>query len=237
MKKRILILWIIALLLAMPGLALANAAEPPGLTVIVNNPPDDLTLTMTFSSGDSAALVPEHRFWEGQYRFFYHTIPNSRNMKGAVITAEWEGQRAEFPIPDEYFGYDEQVTLDLESATLTQGQKPLRAPLLTAMRILLTLIIEGALLYAFGYRTRRSVKLFLLINIITQTLLNLVFIGADGYWQILFVIIEIGIFVVESLAYKDFMDEHGKKRAVLYGITANLASLLLGGWMISSLPV
>ncbi|MBR4019648.1 MAG: hypothetical protein IKK12_08885, partial [Clostridia bacterium] len=65
MKKRMLALCIMILMLSVYGFALANAAEPPGLTVIVNDPPESLTLTLTFGSGESAALVPEHRFWEG----------------------------------------------------------------------------------------------------------------------------------------------------------------------------
>ena len=39
MKKRMLTLCIMILMLSVYGFALANAAEPPGLTVIVNNPP------------------------------------------------------------------------------------------------------------------------------------------------------------------------------------------------------
>ena len=225
------------LMLSIHGLALANAAEPPGLTVIVNNPPEGLTLTLKFGSGESAALVPEHRFWEGQYRFFYGSIPGSKQLKDAMLTVEWQHGTAEFPIPKEYLGYDKQVTLDIKNTQLIQGQKPWRVPLLTAMRIILTLIIEGAVFFAFGYRTKQSIKLVLLTNLISQTALNILFIGADGYWMLMYIFVEIAVFTLESLIYKDWLVEHGKKRAVLYALIANAASLILGGWMISSLPV
>lgn len=237
MKKRILLFCLMILMLSIHGLALANAAEPPGLTVIVNDPPESLTLTLKFGSGESAALVPEHRFWEGQYRFFYGSIPGSKQLKDAILTVEWQHGTAEFPIPQEYLGYDNQVTLDLKNTELIQGQKPWRAPLLTAMRIILTLIIEGAIFFAFGYRTKQSIKLVFLTNLISQTVLNILFIGADGYWMLMYILVEIAVFTLESLIYKDWLIEHGEKRAVLYSLTANAASLILGGWMISCLPV
>lgn len=237
MKKRILLFCLMILMLSIHGLALANAAEPPGLTVIVNDPPESLTLTLKFGSGESAALVPEHRFWEGQYRFFYGSIPGSKQLKDAILTVEWQHGTAEFPIPQEYLGYDNQVTLDLKNTELIQGQKPWRAPLLTAMRIILTLIIEGAVFFAFGYRTKQSLKLVFLTNLISQTVLNILFIGADGYWMLMYILVEIAVFTLESLIYKDWLIEHGEERAVLYSLTANAASLILGGWMISCLPV
>jgi len=238
MKKRLFALCLMILALSAYSPAFANAAEPPGLTVIVNNPPDGLTLSLQLDNEDTAPLVAEHRFWEGQYKFYYHDIPGSRDyIKNAVLTVSGSGADIQLPIPREYFGYNNQVTLNLKTNELIQGQAPLRAPLLTAMRVILTLVIEGAVLYAFGYRTRQSLIVFLILNLITQTALNVVFIGADAYWFILYVIIEIGIFLLEGAVCKDRLTEHGKKRAILYSITANAASLFLGGWMISSLPV
>ena len=237
MKKRLFALCIMILMLSAYGFALANAAEPPGLTVIVNDPPENLTLTLKFGSGESALLVPEHRFWEGQYRFFYGSIPGSKQLKNATLIVNWSDGAAEFPIPQEYLGYDNQVTLDLKTNELIHGQKPWRAPLLTAMRVMLTLIIEGAVFFVFGYRTKQSIKLVSLTNLISQTALNIIFIGAEGYWFLGYIFVEIAVFTLESLIYKDWLTEHGPKRAVLYALTANAASLFLGGWMISFLPV
>ncbi|MBQ7091933.1 MAG: hypothetical protein IJN83_04690, partial [Clostridia bacterium] len=66
MKKRLFALCIMLLMLSVYGFALANAAEPPGLTVIVNNPPEGLKLSLQLNNEDTAPLVAEHRFWEGQ---------------------------------------------------------------------------------------------------------------------------------------------------------------------------
>lgn len=238
MKKRLFAFCMIILMLSTFSLAMANSAEPPGLTVIVNNPPEGLKLSLQPDPDNTVPLVAEHRFWEGQYRFYYHDFPGGKDrVKNAVLTVSGSGINTQIPIPKEYFGYNKQITLDLKTNEIIQGQDPLRAPLLTAMRVLLTLIIEGALLFVFGYRTRRSILLFLIVNLFTQTGLNILFIGARGYWFLLYVLVEVLIFIVETLIYRNRLTEHGKKRAILYGLTANAASLFLGGWMLSSLPV
>ena len=238
MKKRLSAFCIIILMLSVFSFASANSAEPPGLTVIINNPPEGLTLSLQLDSKDTAPLVAEHRFWEGQYKFYYHDIPGGRDyIKNAVLIVSGVGIDTQIPIPKDYFGYNNQVTLDLKTNELIQGQTPWRTPLLTAMRVILTLIIEGALLFAFGYRSKQNMLLFLITNIVTQTALNVLFIGARGYWFLLYIIVEVLIFLIETLLYKNRLTEHSKTRAVLYGLTANAASLFLGGWMLSSLPV
>ena len=58
MKKRVLSV-VLALLfcLALPVTALANAAEPPRLSVLVLNPPKDLQLSLVFTLEDEAEPV------------------------------------------------------------------------------------------------------------------------------------------------------------------------------------
>lgn len=51
--------------------------------------------------------------------------------------------------------------MDLQKGTLTAGQKLGRAPLLVALRVVLTFLIEGAVLFLFGYRQKRSWLVFL----------------------------------------------------------------------------
>ena len=86
--------------------------------------------------------------------------------------------------------------------------------------LLPTLLIEGVLLLAFGYRSRRSLLVFLLVNLVTQggfalylavTVLNH---GVSG-WSLLFYIpIEIIITAVELLCYRRLLTEKGRGRAV-----------------------
>ena len=107
--------------------------------------------------------------------------------------------------------------------------------------LLPTLLIEGVLLLAFGYRSRRSLLVFLLVNLVTQggfalylavTVLNH---GVSG-WSLLFYIpIEIIITAVELLAYRRLLTEKGRGRAMGYAVAANVCSAVVGLWLIDPL--
>ena len=107
--------------------------------------------------------------------------------------------------------------------------------------LLPTLLIEGALLFAFGYRSRRSWLVFLLVNLVTQggfalylavTVLNH---GVSG-WSLLFYLpIELIITVVESLLYRRLLTERSWERAVGYAIVANVCSATVGLLLIDPL--
>ena len=108
--------------------------------------------------------------------------------------------------------------------------------------LLPTLIIEGVLLLlAFGYRSRRSWLVFLLVNLVTQsgfalylavTVLNH---GVSG-WSLLFYLpIELIITVVESLLYRRLLTERSWERAVGYAIVANVCSATVGLLLIDPL--
>ena len=56
-KNLILVVLIIALSIAFPAGVFANSAEPPGLTVIVSNPPADLSISIRFSDALKAEPV------------------------------------------------------------------------------------------------------------------------------------------------------------------------------------
>ena len=104
-----------------------------------------------------------------------------------------------------------------------------------------TLLIEGVLLYAFGYRSKKSWKSFLLVNLVTQggfavylavTVLNH---GVSG-WSILFYIpIELVITLVEVLLDRWLLTEKSRGRAAFYAVAANLCSATLGLMLIDPL--
>ena len=104
-----------------------------------------------------------------------------------------------------------------------------------------TLLIEGTLLFSFGYRSRRSWLVFLLVNLVTQggfalylavTVLNH---GVSG-WSLLFYIpIEIIITAVELLCYRRLLTEKGKGQAMGYAIVANVCSATVGLLLIDPL--
>ena len=107
--------------------------------------------------------------------------------------------------------------------------------------LLPTLLIEGVLLLAFGYRSRRSWLVFLLVNLVTQggfalylavTVLN----HSVSGWSLLFYFpAEVVITVVESLLYRRLLTERNWERAVGYAIVANVCSATVGALLIDPL--
>ena len=83
--KKMIALLLTSLLLAgaLTPVALANSAEPPMLTVIVEFAPKDLTISIRFADGSVAGAVPLQRTqkaWETYYRVFRGLL----NVNGTV---------------------------------------------------------------------------------------------------------------------------------------------------------
>lgn len=148
------------------------------------------------------------------HSFRYHGVPDTYRI--ILVTKSGESWVS---------GVLHRATLQ-SSATVDWAAKTAAAPsagvayaLQFLCMLLPTLLIEGALLLAFGYRSRRSWLVFLLVNLVTQggfalylavTVLNH---GVSG-WSLLFYLpIELIITVVELLAYRRLLTEKGKGRA------------------------
>ena len=235
---------IILLSISLPTIIYSNSAEPPSFTIIALNPPEDLSLSLLLkdeSQIEAIELDKENKAWETYYRFFYHMIPSrSDKLENAVLVVESSEQSFQISLPTETFKtYNNLLTLNIDAETLIIGQSPLRVPILIAMRVVLTLFIEGIVFYLFGYRKKRSWLIFFAINLITQGGLHAMITGPGigSYWMIGFIFVEIVILIVEMILFISLVKEHKKSRAAIYTIIANLASLVLGGILISYLPV
>jgi len=246
--SRILMGFAMVLLLSISfsTVAYANSAEPPGFTVIVSNPPEGLSLSLRFADGEQTEAIvlnKEQKAWETYYRFFYHMSPTENHdldLDGAVLIVQGNEKNFQCSLPAATFKtYNNLLTLNMETESLSIGQAPLRIPVLVAMRVALTLLIEGIVFLLFGYRQKRSWLVFFMINMITQIGLNVMLTGPSlgSYWGFGFILGEIVVFIVELIAFSFLVKEFRKRRTVLYAITANAASLILGGLLITYLPV
>lgn len=102
--------------------------------------------------------------------------------------------------------------------------------------LLITLVVEFVVMLCFRLMSLKNFLHFLLINLITQILLNAVLLGTNGLrfssgWQFgMWVIAEIGIIVIEALYYKGKLkNKEGDPcptRGIAFGITANIVSVL-----------
>lgn len=240
-RRMLLLLSALLLLICTPVTVFANSAEPPGMIIIVLGAPEDVELTLELPGAEEDSSWTRHAVvaWEDHFRFYYHA--DRAAMEKAVIRVTSGSNSFTCPLPDGVTNhYNNLLTLNYSTQTLQSGQPAWRQPLYIALRVALTLLIEGVVFFLFGFREKRSWIVFFIVNLITQLWVNVfaasnAFIG--GYWFFGYIGIEFCIFLGESIAFPIATDENRKWKCVLYALTANTASLMLGSWLLSNLPV
>jgi len=57
--KRLLLVMVLGMLMIsiLPTNALANSAEPPSLVILINNPPDDLSIVLVSNENQPEAII------------------------------------------------------------------------------------------------------------------------------------------------------------------------------------
>lgn len=208
----------------------ANSAAPPSLTIVVLNAPDEIEI---YSADGTEKAYREFSLSDPLFRFYESgTFPNA-----IVIRAEGRETLLELPA-ENISGYDNYAVLDYKTMELSAGQPWWRAPLLIFLRVSITLIIEGIVFLLFGFRAKRDIAVFLLVNILTQAALNIIILTETNtaFLMVELIFLEILIFIIESIAYCFLFTERSKGERVIFSFIANLASLFIGGAAIYLLP-
>lgn len=238
MKKSLLLIVLgILVVFVMPMQIWANSAEPPSLVILVNDPPEDLSIVLISDEEMPEATVRKVA-WEGYYAFYSRDLEKEGRYVFQVSTGQDQFEWS----PDEALqGYNNVYTLNVSEQVFTPGLYPLRTALLVSIRVALTLLIEGLVFLLFRFREKRSWMVFLAVNLITQGVLN-IWLSNGGslmpsYLLIALVIGEVFVFGAEMIALPLLIKEHKKSRILVFAIVANLASLVVGGYIISVLPV
>lgn len=183
----------------------ANAAMPPILTVVVVNPPDDLSLSIALTQAEQTEtklLERQDIAWEAKFKYFdHHFWSNSELYNNAKLIVASKDYNFEVDLGLENGKMVCRLcTLDLNSQTLSKGFPAWRAPVTIALRVILTLLIEGIVFYLFGYREKRSWIIFLIVNLITQGVLHILLSGSDmaGYAILIFWFAEIVVLIIDD---------------------------------------
>ncbi|MDD2503406.1 MAG: hypothetical protein PHG58_06095 [Clostridia bacterium] len=105
-------------------------------------------------------------------------------------------------------------------------------------RIILTIVIELAIAFLFGFREKRQFGFIALVNIITQVSLNIAlniinYRSGEMAFIIFFVLLEILIVIVESVIYTGYLHRFSQNKIPkwkpgVYALVANFASFALG---------
>lgn len=187
---------------------------------------DGWTLSGHFTGTDST-----HPREDGTWLF--HRDGFSRPFRIAAATSE-SAQAVQAPyVPDETFI---NLIYDWETNTVREATpSPLRFLARLASTLIPTLIIEGLIFWLLGFRAGRSWLVFFAVNIVTQTVMHLMFawnIPIAGshpfYYALLFIPSEVVICAVEAAAYALLLQEHDRSKRVKYAILANVISAVLG---------
>jgi len=105
------------------------------------------------------------------------------------------------------------------------------------IRILITMTIELAILFLFRYKKKESYLLVGITNVVTQILLTYLVartIVYNGYFSavLLLLFLEAFIFVIEGVVYGNLLKEKSVWRAIGYTFIANLATLIVGFYLV-----
>lgn len=240
MKRKPLLRFLAALTLCigiLPATASANSAQPPALVIIMANAPKDASIALVTNEGLLQAPKTTTA-WESYYVFYAQDIAS---LQALTLQVSGSGKTYQTQVSAQYLHqYDNVITLDFSSQAITQGRLFSRSILLIGLRVLLTLVIESAIFFLFGFRHKKSWLVFIGMNLLTQGLLNIA-LNASGpvALNLLFylVLMEALVFIAETVIALVLIKEHGPLRRIAFVLVANFLSLLLGGFLITVLPV
>jgi len=114
-------------------------------------------------------------------------------------------------------------------------------------RIIGTIAIEVFFAMLFGYRVKKQLRIILITNIATQTILNIILNTVNYYYGGLafllsYILAEIIVFIIEAVVYANLLTRDGigklskKGYAVLYALIANAVSFYLGFQIAKIIP-
>lgn len=114
------------------------------------------------------------------------------------------------------------------------------------VRIIATIVIEILIALLFGFKAKKQLQLIIVVNIITQTLLNILLnITNYKYGNMMFLFnyfwLEALVLAIEAKVYAIYLPklsgEHSKKPPTfVYALTANVVSFLIGLYIAYLIP-
>ena len=167
---------------------------------------------------------------DGAHRFTYFGLPDTFRI---AVSGPDGAQATDEPFTRTVF-YTH-LTYDWETNTITSATSPAGFYGVQFLSTLVpTLIIEGVLLWLFGFRAKRDWLVFLIVNLVTQAGLhlwvaeNLVVNGSSAFQYLVLLVAEVPILFLELAVYVFLLKEHSRFRRAAYAACANIASYALG---------
>ena len=167
---------------------------------------------------------------DGTHNFYYFGLPETFRI--AVSSANGAQATAE---PFTRTVFHTELVYDYASNTITRSTSTVGYYLAQFLSTFIpTLAVEGILLWLFGFRSRRSVVVFLVVNLVTQAVLHILLgsavlaVGAHYLYYLVLLPVEVLIWLAEAVAYGLLLRDQKPGRRVGYAICANAASYAAG---------
>jgi hypothetical protein len=249
MRKLYLLIAVLALAIAtfLPiGTASQNQLRTPGLSIFVLNAPKDLKLSIQYRNSalpEPLEMQRTSRYWEAYYNYYYQRLQGrfDEDFIGAKLIVRSSQYAYELPISrDPEIRVDKRLmTLDLKHGRLVYGEPDWRAPLSVAGRVILTLVLEGAVFFLFGMRNKLSWIGFFILNLIIHSLVSGLLahpieVKGDMFMLVFYIV---GVTFVEAgIYYFTFKEIELSGKALLLALIANLVGFSMGGWIMPYFP-
>lgn len=175
-------------------------------------------------------VVPED---DGTSRFSYFGTPD--RFKVIIVT---ESGTVKVSDVVEKTVYQQVFSLDFADMTVKTSQSAAKSYLIQfASTFFPTLIIEFLLLFAFGLSPKKYWWAIIAVNLVTQLFLTSVLACNPGIlysgFIFLFVMLELVVMLIEAAAYLVIMKKERLWKRIVYAVTANVASAVVGGILLT----
>lgn len=230
----------LVVLMIYPEQISANSAPPPTMTMVVENIDEDIDLELFLPDRDKVSINKNREEGKNIYEIYIPRDIQQEELAGAkFLFSRNQDSVAELPFPKEVKNaYAGTWRLDFETGEMRRdspldGQWPY-----VVVSLITTLIVEGFFFFIFGYREKKSWKVFLLVNLISQAVLHtLLFSSIFFYWIFDLSRFEVLIFLGEATVMSLLIKEKKRPVTLIYSLIANIFSFYMGFLVMMLLPI
>ena len=237
----------------------ASAAQvgtyhPPAVTILTNNAPDDLEITMNLHK-DNDRVIPTKLekkcvAWEQQFRLFREGVysvtawfGNSFDLKDAELVLTSGGVQTVVPLPQEVtdrMTMNDVLTLDYRSGSVRFGAPLLRGPLMLALRLLVLAAVELLIFRLYDFRGMNTMLLVAGASLVTFGIFNFYtysWLNTDPRRIIVYSVFTAVLLFLQTVFLVIFVEENTRNRTTSATFWASLLASVIQYIMLIYLPV
>jgi len=234
--------------------AQGGSYHAPAVTILVENAPDDLEITMNLHKSNDRVIPTKLEkkcvAWEQQFRLFREGVfsvtdwfGNSYDLKDAELVLTSGGKKTVVPLPREVtdrMTMNNVLTLDYRAGSVRFGAPMLRGPLMLALRLLVAVAVELLIFRLYDYRDRHTVLLVAGVTLVTFGIFNFYTYGwlnTDPRRIIVYIVFTVVLLFLQTMCLVLFVEENTRNRTTSATFWASLLASAVHYFMLLLLPV